>query len=381
MSSAEKKPDSISAKLTLTGCNLTLLLGTLFTLFFVGEVGVRLFMADSITLFPRYHTNVTYNDFTIRRLRPDTTFWHTSIDGEWKFVTNAQGFRDHRNFTYEKKQGVIRVVTLGDSMTQGFEVNQEQTYSAVIERHLAEHGIQTEVINMGVSGFSTAEELVLLENEAIKYNPDYVVLGFYANDFEDNIKAGLFLLENGELVTKKKTHVPGVNVLNIVNEVNILRWLSENSYLYSFTLNTAWSVSKRLLLSHAKEKLQTEFAVSTENVDSYKFQLANRLVQEMHDFCRQRGVPFIILDIPKPMPSSSQVTSSIPLEYLAAISANSDGFVNGQKLLKGYQNITEFHVPHGQRHISAFTHEILGKKVARVILDMHRESTEDRIYP
>jgi len=353
MSSAEKKPDSISAKLTLTGCNLTLLLGTLFTLFFVGEVGVRLFMADSITLFPRYHTNVTYNDFTIRRLRPDTTFWHTSIDGEWKFVTNAQGF----------------------------EVNQEQTYSAVIERHLAEHGIQTEVINMGVSGFSTAEELVLLENEAIKYNPDYVVLGFYANDFEDNIKAGLFLLENGELVIKKKTHVPGVNVLNIVNEVNILRWLSENSYLYSFTLNTAWNVSKRLLLNHAKEKLQTEFAVSTENVDSYKFQLANRLVQEMHDFCRQRGVPFILLDIPKPMPSSSQVTSSIPLEYLAAISANSDGFVNGQKLLKGYQNITEFHVPHGQRHISAFTHEILGKKVARVILDMHRESTEDRIYP
>ena len=112
-----------------------------------------------------------------------------------QFTTNAQGFRDNHEFTYEKPEGTIRVIALGDFHTQRFEVRQDRTYSAVLERHLNGHGVTAEVMNMGVSGFSTAEELVLLQNEAIRSDPDVVVLGFYANDLEDNIKAGLFSLE------------------------------------------------------------------------------------------------------------------------------------------------------------------------------------------
>ena len=123
-----------------------------------------------------------------------------------------QGLRDARDFPYAKPAGTLRVLALGDSHTQGYEVRQEATYAAVLERYLKGKGRKAEVLNAGVSGYSTAEAAAYLENEGHRYQPDVVVLGFYANDFEDNLKAGLFGLEGGKLVERKRSHIPGVRV-------------------------------------------------------------------------------------------------------------------------------------------------------------------------
>ena len=85
---------------------------------------------------------------------------------------NNQGFRDRRDFPYEKDSNTLRVIALGDLHTEGFEVRQDYTYAAVTERYLKAHGLDAEVINAGVSGFGTAEEAVFLEQEALKYHPD-----------------------------------------------------------------------------------------------------------------------------------------------------------------------------------------------------------------
>lgn len=116
-------------------------------------------------------------------------------------------------------------------------------------------------MNTGVSGFSTAEELVSLENEGIKYKPDFVVLAFYSNDIKDNIKSNLFELKEGDLVVRNKKHIPGIEILNKINRFALLRWLSENSYLYSIVLNSVWDYSKRLLYSKKACELMTEFTV------------------------------------------------------------------------------------------------------------------------
>src|SRR5204863_7405009 len=129
--------------------------------------------------------------------------------------------------------GTLRVLALGDSHTQGYEARQDATFSAVLERYLRRHGVRAEVLNTGVSGFSTAEELAFLENEGYRYQPDVVVLAFYANDFEDNLKADLFALDKGDLVEHKHAHVPGVAIQNAIYSLPGARWLSENSYFYS----------------------------------------------------------------------------------------------------------------------------------------------------
>ena len=77
------------------------------------------------------------------------------------------------------------------------------------------NGINAEVFNAGISGFSTAEELLFLENEGIKYKPDFVVLAFFANDYGDNYSRKIFTLsESGELILNKKEYIrAGLNKL------------------------------------------------------------------------------------------------------------------------------------------------------------------------
>ena len=61
---------------------------------------------------------------------------------------------------------------------------------------------------------------MFLEEEGFKYHPDVVVLGFFANDFEDNLKAGLFELDGqGRLVKLKHQHIPGVRIQNFIYEI------------------------------------------------------------------------------------------------------------------------------------------------------------------
>jgi GDSL-like Lipase/Acylhydrolase family len=332
----------------------------------LGEVFVRAFMGDGITLFPRYHAEATYGDFTIRRLRPQTTFWHTSVDGSWRFTVNKAGFRDDRDFSYDKEGEALRIIALGDSHTQGFEVRQDHTYAAVIERYLDSRGLESEVINAGVSGFGTAEEAVFLEYEGFKYDPDVVVLGFYANDFEDNIKSDLLRLKNGELIVNKTIHAPGIGLLKLHNAVGPLRWFSENSYLYSLALNTAWATAKSALLSRKRLELTTEWAVATGEAGAYEKQLTARLIDRMYRLCKDRGIVFIILDIPQ-AGEPGEFSSSIPDDLLEQLERSSDALIRSEEVLSQFRQLAEFHVPHGQRHISELSHMLLGVEAARVI--------------
>ncbi|QYZ64858.1 MAG: hypothetical protein OI74_11880 [Gammaproteobacteria bacterium (ex Lamellibrachia satsuma)] len=347
--------------------NILLFIVSVTVVLLISEFGVRLLFGDKIVLFNRYHTEAKYGEYTIRKLRPNTEFWHTSVDGSWRFNINNNGFRNDSDFDYKKDDGKVRVITLGDSHTQGFEVRQDKTYAKVIEDYLETVSIDAEVINAGVSGFSTAEALVFLENEGIKYKPDYVVLGFYANDFEDNIKSGLFKIKNDELVEAKKEHIPGVKILNVINEIAPLRWLSENSYLYAFAMNSAWEIGKRLLYSKATSELKTEYAVPVQGVlDSYSTELSLKLIERMHDFTSQNGIKFILLDIPK-RPQVHQFSSSIPRELKGQITKLSDFYIDSEDVLGEYRGLVDFHVLHGHLHISEFSHLMLGIEAGRFI--------------
>ena len=225
--------------------NLGITLAAMLLAFACGEGVVRLVFKSDTVLFARYQTDYAYGKYKIRGIRPNMAFWHTSVDGSWKFETNSRGFRNTREFTYAKPTSTLRVLSLGDSNTQGHEVRQEATFSAVIERALARPGRPAEAINTGVSGFGTAEELVLLENEAVKYRPDVVVLGFFANDFDDNLKSGLWGLDSaGRLIEQNSQHLPGVGIQNFIYAIPGVRWLGDNSYFYSMLFNYAWIAAK-----------------------------------------------------------------------------------------------------------------------------------------
>jgi len=332
----------------------------------VAEGVIRILKKDTMVLFPRYHTDAKYGEYRIRRLRPNSEFWHTSVDGSWKFTTNKQGYRSSHDFSSDKPPGVLRIIALGDSHTQGYEVRQDCTYSAIIEKYLSDRGYKAEVYNMGISGFSTAEELVLLENEAINYKPDYVILAFYANDFEDNVKAGLFELNSGKLSVEGKEHLPGVRIQNFIYSLPFTRFLGENSYFYGLLFNTTWDYYKKLSRSKSEKRLVTEYAIPTEELTEYKVQLASRLIERMYSSCKKNNIKLIIFTIPIIHPE--YIRSPLPEEMYQATLGNCDVFIESEKVLKDYNNLIELRREHGIRHISEFTHCLLGVRIAKEII-------------
>ncbi len=103
--------------------------------------------------------------------------------------TNVLGFRGEP-FEVAKPEGTYRVMTVGDSFTFGFSVDNNDTYSAFLEdclNSISSSPTLYEVINAGyASGFSPDSYYVFLRELAGPYQPDLVIVGFYVgNDFID----------------------------------------------------------------------------------------------------------------------------------------------------------------------------------------------------
>jgi lysophospholipase L1-like esterase len=97
--------------------------------------------------------------------------------------TNSRGLRD-REFSFERTPDTRRIVMLGDSITAGWGVPVDQTFSKRIERLYGERGINAEVINTGVGNWNTVQEVEFFLTEAYQYRPDIVVLTYFVNDAE-----------------------------------------------------------------------------------------------------------------------------------------------------------------------------------------------------
>ncbi len=352
------------------------LLFCLALLFGVSEITCRTILRKKIVLFPRFHTSAKYGDYTIRRLLPNAHFYHQSVDGMWEFKINNQGFRTTHNYIYENTNGAFRVICMGDSHTEGFESDQNKTYSEILNAYLKKNGITGEVLNAGISGFGTAEALVFLENEAYKYRPDVIILGFFANDFDDNLKSDLFRLKTNRLIETSYYHAPAVQILDKINRIPLLRWLSQHSYAYSFAFNTVWNMKKKMLYNEKQNEMMTEYAIKqndTMDVREKKNELCLALLSRMYEFCREKNIFFIILDIPQLGCNGKAFNSSIPSKLEEMFRTRCDLLICATNILANYNDADDLFVPNGQRHISEKTHWLLGREAGNAIMNHGKE--------
>jgi hypothetical protein len=123
-------------------------------------------------------------------LRAGATAWHTGEGEAWTEI-NRFGFRD-RDRTLKKAPGVYRVAVLGDSYTEARGVDVDKTFTALAEEELrgcAAFGGGVEVLNFGVSGYGTGQELLTLQQRVWQFDPDLVVVQFFAgNDLFNNYR-------------------------------------------------------------------------------------------------------------------------------------------------------------------------------------------------
>ena len=123
-----------------------------------------------------------------QRLAPGYSGWFAGVPVR----INSLGFRDLREYAFEKPPHTVRIVVLGDSVTFGHGALDTTTYPYLLEQRLRgwRPDVNWEVWNLGVPGYNTRQELTYLREIAPRAKPDVVVVGFYLNDFTgDNAPA------------------------------------------------------------------------------------------------------------------------------------------------------------------------------------------------
>lgn len=101
-------------------------------------------------------------------------------------VTNSDGMRD-REYTLKKPKGTFRVAVVGDSITFPDGVSIEDAYHSLLEEELNRNSrsIRYEFLNFGVPNYGPREYLAVMEEKALRYDPDLILIGFTArNDYK-----------------------------------------------------------------------------------------------------------------------------------------------------------------------------------------------------
>jgi len=102
------------------------------------------------------------------------TAWNQTIH------TNSQGFRGGEEYAL-KSTHALRILALGDSRAYGFHVKDNETFSSVMQAELRRRGVDAEVINAGVFGFTAMQCRANLER-LLAYKPDIVLFAPGYND-------------------------------------------------------------------------------------------------------------------------------------------------------------------------------------------------------
>ncbi len=202
---------------------ITVLLPSLF-LVLAGEVALRLAMppmpasvdpagAGLLTQSERTEVQETSNGRLMGLVRPSDVpglVYELKADRSWRIEgklarTNHEGVRGGPQASEGRAASVLRVAGVGDSVTFGWGVADEETYLERLKSGL-ESTLGTgrvEVLNYGVPGYNSVQEAALVRARVLPGHPDLLILGYVLNDAEptlfDEQAARRSLLDSSQL--------------------------------------------------------------------------------------------------------------------------------------------------------------------------------------
>jgi hypothetical protein len=204
----------------------------------VGSVIAEIALRVSGYSYPEFYTLDQTRGYG---LRPGMEGWYRK-EGEAFVRINSDGLRD-REHSLKKPGDTIRIAVLGDSYPEAFSVYLEDAFWSVMERKLQEcaafAGKNVEVINFGVSGYGTAQELLTLREHVWKYSPDIVMLTVTTNnDITDNSRElkktdeiPYFIYKDNRLTLDNSFSNSRAFVLRQSRASRFGRWLRDHSRL------------------------------------------------------------------------------------------------------------------------------------------------------
>lgn len=270
----------------------------------VGELAVRVFFPQP-DFFSRSDDRIGVMGIPNVRGRMRSPEFTTRVD------TNSLGFRD-RERSVEKARGARRVLVLGDSFTEGLQVEYEQTFHALLEDRLrAKLGPSLDVVSMGLPGVGTAHETLLYEALGHTFSPDVVLVAWFSgNDLWDNQPAVKYYYPGFKLGPGPDELVPvpwrkpvgseGLlgdivrgnrsQLLSCVARAYRLHWLSAEA--------TRFFLKKASPTEPGTIPASTPGAVDATELEGESWEITRRILKRLRDATARQGATLVVGMIP-----------------------------------------------------------------------------------
>ncbi|MCP4401714.1 MAG: SGNH/GDSL hydrolase family protein [bacterium] len=247
---------------------------------------------------------IRYNQSLGWGLTPNWQGEHTHYDFTVKYSINRHGFRGGLSLSSEKS--VPQYAVFGDSFTFGFGVNDDETFVHFLNMA---HQPEKVFFNLAVPGYSTDQELLLLQTKPLHFNPTHLVIVVYlGNDLYDNQLSFPLQADNGKPYFELNTD--GTELMLNNSPVPLLEktagqvWKDRQRVLgfwedSSANRGIAHYLDKFLLFRMLKLQLYPYPDVSSElgAYHTYALQLFTAIIQEIYTLTheKQMGLSIVLL--------------------------------------------------------------------------------------
>ncbi|MCC3412825.1 MULTISPECIES: SGNH/GDSL hydrolase family protein [unclassified Microcoleus] len=228
---------------------------------------------------------------------PDNPRGYFNEKNEVSGTINAKGFRG-ADLPFEKANGITRIAFLGDSFTLGMGVKDNDTLPISFERAIQSKYPNTQVLNFGISGTSTKEQIKLLEEYVIKFKPDVVVIVVFLNDADRT--GTINFISRPKVLAEVRKNSFFINALIGSIEKPMLYKEMVRHYLDGYLEGSPGWESVKTGLRKGKtisEQQNFQLVVAVYPVlfkldDSYPFRHIHKTIE---DYCASLKIPFVDL--------------------------------------------------------------------------------------
>jgi hypothetical protein len=307
-------------QLKIWAINMSLMLSSLMIGIALGEVGLRVAKVEGVPKKLQQHSEFSPAFYMISdpergwQNLPNVEGWQRQ-EGEAYIRINSAGLRDG-NSTKIKPENTFRIAVLGDSFTFAAQVPSEQIYTSILEEKLAAckafEGQNIEVINFGVQGYGTAQQLLTLRQQVWDYQPDLVLLAFYlGNDVIDNSKAlesnhyrPFFVYQDGELVPDYSFRDLGLEYSDryfITVADRFPAWLVNRSRILQVAKKAELEAKKRQAVDHFNRLTAQIFQSPQTKNWQEAWQITDDLITTINEEVKKNNSDFLLMLIADPI--------------------------------------------------------------------------------
>lgn len=273
--------------------NLALLAVALVFSFIVAEVLLSVFGVSALQQASGYRTS---SDVWHHGFVPNSSGDFKTSEWDTHYSIGSLGFRD-REYNITKPAGVFRILMLGDSYTEGYGVELNQSFSKVLEGMLNNNslGAKYEVIDTGVGSYSPILEYVVLKYKGLALQPDMVILNYDWSDPHDDYIYSRTAVWNGTNLVAVRSQPEQPKTFF----ANARGFLSRHSRVYQFFAKRFAAVTSEIVPGNPesdsviflRENLTTQnYLKLFNNSVPYLVMIENDL--------KQRNIPFVIHTYP-----------------------------------------------------------------------------------